>query len=777
MQKLASILVLASCLFAAAAGLDASKLPPPANGEIDFTRDIKPILDSSCLRCHGPERPRSKFRLANREDAVKGGKDGVDIIPGNSAKSLLIYYVSGLVEDMEMPPPDKGEKLTGKQIGLLRAWIDQGVPWQETLRTNYSTAFASPTVGWTGVNGDNHKFREHYWRHDGLDGGLELFELFYQGDKDTKTLLSGHVLLDDYLVDFKADHNDFGFFHTGVQEYRKYFDDTGGYFPELRPTPLSLNRDLHLDVGKAWAEFGLTLPNWPRMVFGYEYDFKRGEEGTTSWNSTPKGSPNIGPGSKYLDELVHVVKFDLNAEVRDINIEDQFRGEFYKLNSHYTNADARGGSFENVSEGNTYFQGANSFRLEKKVTDWLFTSGGYFFSRLNGDANFSDSIVNFLGTTIASAPRITIERESHLLNLNGLFGPFDGLTISSGVQSEWTRQTGTGTGNLNQINSADPLATLPILFTALASDYDLSSFSETLALRYTKIPFTALFAEARAQQQSIGQSDSDIQPGYVYAENPTYASQLTDLRFGFNTSPWRQITWSGHYRRYEDDSWYEKRTIQEPIGGYPGFIKSRDLLTDEFETKVAIQPARWLKTALTYRYLITDYSSVTGPSLNQSSLAQLTPGGGLLAGRDRAHVYGISTTITPTQRLFLDGTFLYQPTSTTTADNQSVYINNYRGDVYTAIGTASYILSTNTDIFSSYTFSKADYGQPLNTVALPLGIQYEQYAVRLGVNHKFGANVSAKLQYAFFHYNEPSSGGVNDYNAQSIFATLTLKLQ
>src|SRR5262249_51638927 len=152
--------------------------------------------------------------------------------------------------------------------------------------------------------------------------------------------------------------------------------------------------------------------------------------------------------------------------------------------------------------------GANSLRLEKKFTDWLFSSGGYFFSKLNGDASFSDTIVNVLGTTIASAPHITLERESHLLNLNGVFGSFDGLTISSGVQSEWTRQTGFGTGNLNQINSANPLATLPVLFTTLASDYDLSSFSETISLRYTKIPFTALFADARAQQQSIGQSDS-----------------------------------------------------------------------------------------------------------------------------------------------------------------------------------------------------------------------------------------------------------------------------
>lgn len=775
MLRYASIFLFASCL-AATAALDATKLPPPANVEVDFTRDIKPILDSSCIRCHGPERPRSKFRLDNREDAMKGGKDGVDIIPHHSEKSLLIYYVAGLVEDMEMPPLDKGEKLTPKQVGLLRTWIDQGAEWDAGAPTNYSTVTISPTIGWTSVNGDQRKFREYYWQPDGLNGGAENFEMFYQADKNTKSSVAGHALRNDYYVNYQLDRNDLGFFHTGVQEYRKYFDDTTSSFPPLVTKPLSLDQDLHLDIGKIWADLGVTLPNWPRMVFGYEYDFKRGDESTTSWNSTPRGSPNLGPGSKYLNETVHIAKFDLDAEVAGISIEDRFRGEFYALNSRYTNADARGGGFEQVSTANHYFEGENSLRLERKVNDWLFGSGGYFFSRLEGDGNFSDAVFNVLGNSIVSAPQITLERESHLLNLNGLFGPFDGLTISTGAQSEWTRQSGAGKGNLNQINSANPLVPLPILFTTLASDYDLNSISENIALRYTKIPFTALFAEARAQQQSIGQSDYDIQPGYVFSENPDYANQASDLRFGFNTSPWQQVTWSAHYRRQEDDSWYEKRTVELPIGGYPGFIKSRSIVSDEVETKLALHPATWIKTTLSYKYLITDYNSVTPSALDPNSLAVVSTGGPLLAGRDQAHVYGISTTLTPIRRLFLDTTFQYQPTSTTTADNNSKYVQNYHGDIYSLIASASYVLNTNNDLFTSYSFSKANYSQPFNGNALPLGTEYEQHGLRAGLNHKFNANISGKLQYAFYTYSEPSSVGVNDYTAHSIFATLTMKL-
>src|ERR1035441_6745768 len=115
-----------------AAEIDESKLPPPAPVQIDFSRDIKPILTNNCYKCHSGEKPKSHYLLTSREAALKGGNEGVDIIPGQSAKSPLIHYVSQLVADMEMPPEGKGTPLTTEQIGLLRAWIDQGVAWEQT---------------------------------------------------------------------------------------------------------------------------------------------------------------------------------------------------------------------------------------------------------------------------------------------------------------------------------------------------------------------------------------------------------------------------------------------------------------------------------------------------------------------------------------------------------------------------------------------------------------------------------------------------------------------
>jgi hypothetical protein len=110
---------------------DISKLPPAAKkADLTYDKDIKPLLEKACIKCHGAEKPKSKYRVDSREAMIKGGEsEEAAIIPGKSEKSPLIHYVADLVEDMEMPPTEKRDKypkLTTEQIGILRAWIDQG---------------------------------------------------------------------------------------------------------------------------------------------------------------------------------------------------------------------------------------------------------------------------------------------------------------------------------------------------------------------------------------------------------------------------------------------------------------------------------------------------------------------------------------------------------------------------------------------------------------------------------------------------------------------------
>jgi mono/diheme cytochrome c family protein len=106
-------------------------LPPAANRTVDYARDVQPIFAAACYRCHGDKKQRSGFRLDLKAAALKGGDNGKAILPGDSTASPLIRYVAGL-EDTVMPP--SGPRLTAEQIGLLRAWIDQGAAWPEDAK-------------------------------------------------------------------------------------------------------------------------------------------------------------------------------------------------------------------------------------------------------------------------------------------------------------------------------------------------------------------------------------------------------------------------------------------------------------------------------------------------------------------------------------------------------------------------------------------------------------------------------------------------------------------
>jgi len=107
------------------------QLPAPATHKIDFKNEIKPIFESSCTRCHGRGRAKGGLQLDTRETLLKGGDSGPAIVPGKSQESYLIALVAGVDPDSVMPK--KGTKLTAAQVGVLRAWVDQGAAWDADI--------------------------------------------------------------------------------------------------------------------------------------------------------------------------------------------------------------------------------------------------------------------------------------------------------------------------------------------------------------------------------------------------------------------------------------------------------------------------------------------------------------------------------------------------------------------------------------------------------------------------------------------------------------------
>ncbi len=98
--------------------------------EVDFVRDVRPILQQHCYECHGEEKQKSGLRLDVKSEAFKGGDGwGVSIVAGHADESPLIELVTSEDDDQRMPP-DR-ERLSASEIATLNKWIDSGAVWPD----------------------------------------------------------------------------------------------------------------------------------------------------------------------------------------------------------------------------------------------------------------------------------------------------------------------------------------------------------------------------------------------------------------------------------------------------------------------------------------------------------------------------------------------------------------------------------------------------------------------------------------------------------------------
>jgi len=762
------------------------QLAPAAQRQIDFAKDVKPIF-ARCLQCHGPEKPKSGFRLDSREAALAGGENGKAIIPGDSTNSILIQVVAGIHDTIErMPPKDKGDPLTTNEIAILRAWIDQGAKWEEAGTGALARkASAAPAWRWIGVSGDEQKFREHFWMHEGLHAGLDSFLMEDRLSPDARIRVEGRYwpVDEDLRVALRYERTDVGFIAAGVDQFKKYYDDSGGFFGAFTPAVFELDRELSMRNGKAWIDFGLTLPDWPKVAVGYEYQYREGTKSTLQWGTArtttlpqlPDVSVqrNIYPAFKDVDESVQIVKLDLNHEFAGVYAEDNFRAEFYDLKTRRQNAisitqGVPGPTSSTImDEGHSQFQAVNALRVEKEIRPWWFVSGGYLYSKADADATFRQSTVHATGLPIAGdfwrSRAIVMEQNSVLLNGNTQLGPWEGLTLNAGIQSEYQRQEGVGRVSLDTGNPATFLLLQPA---TLSANFDKNTLRESAELRFSGIPYTTLFTSARLEQEALGNYEDRVGTGINFVRDTDSETFGNDWRIGLYSSPFRTISVGAHYRQRDRNTEYDDRRDTTP--GYPAFIRERGVNSDEVEAKLTWRPLSWLKTTLTYQWVDTDFDSKT------DAITNATPGGALRAGSFNADVYGLNLMLTPFSRWYFSGTFNYYDSRAVSADNGLAAIAPYRGDIYSLLASATYTLGTNTDLTASYNFSTADYSQDNSAAGLPLGINYDWHTVQAGVGRRF-RHAAVNLQYAFYRYAEPTSGGFNDYTAHAVFATMTLR--
>ncbi len=696
-----------------------------------------------------------------------------------------------LVPDLEMPPEGKGEPLTPEQVGVLRAWIDQGAPFPEEpaeARLKRSLR-ATSAFAWVAVDGNAAAFRQHQWRPDGVAGGFEHVEWQEPVGRDGRFTAETRLLFgaEDYEVKLSYNQRDVGFLRGGYAQARRWFADTGGYHPALGPSAFRLGRDLHLDLGRAWFEAGLTRPHLPRLTLGYEHEFRDGERATLQWGPVIAPatfeSRAIFPAAKHVEEQVHRITFNLRHTLAGVDLENDFRGTWTDLRTRRDNVDhltlgsILPDSVTRLQERFRSFEGANALRLEKPVRDWLLLSGGYLYSNLDGEAGFRSetflpadpALGPFVG---AQALEIVLRREAHVFNANARVGPWQALTLAGGVQGDWSRQEGFGRASLFGFP------------TALDANLDRFALTEHLGLRYTGLPFTVLQAEARLQQEEYGQYERQaVDDGFGdaadFLRDTDARARLWDVRAGATVSPWPRWSFEAGYRHRLSETDFlpgrDEDLSDLPGNGYPAFLRARDLATDEVQTRLVWRATPWLKASLKYQHMDSRYDTETGPATEPFTGVAL-PDGRLRAGHHRAHVFSLNTTLTPHRRWLCHTTLSLSDAETTTGLPTPAVVP-YAGQIYTVLSSLTFVLDARTELTSSYAFTKADYAQTHFAEGLPLGLVFERHNLLVGVRRQFRPGLSASLQYGLFRHEEPGLGGATDYTAHGVFAWISRRFE
>jgi hypothetical protein len=103
-----------------------------AADEVDFKKDIAPVLEASCVKCHNAEKKKGKLDMSTKDSFMKGGEDGKIVEAGKADASKMIKSLLLPADDDDaMPPKDKAPRPTAAQIEALKKWINAGAKWPD----------------------------------------------------------------------------------------------------------------------------------------------------------------------------------------------------------------------------------------------------------------------------------------------------------------------------------------------------------------------------------------------------------------------------------------------------------------------------------------------------------------------------------------------------------------------------------------------------------------------------------------------------------------------
>lgn len=670
-----------------------------------------------------------------------------------------------------------------------------------TTKTSAADLEASPTdynnwltlgIGNSFVtDGDKAQFEHQEHTTAGPYGGVQDFHLQEFVGKQGLFTADGHAMAgnDDYSVRLKLSDPNMGYVSGGFTQFRTWYDGNGGFFPQNDQSFSLYDNDLHIDRGSIWVEAGLTLPDKPSFTLRFEHDYRQGEMDSTSWGDNDTGTGGAPPDRKIvptfqdIDETRDIVTADIKDKLGNTDAGLGVRYEIDhsddSLNINFDPASPTANRYvtqENDEQDDIFnAHGSTVTRFNNMLT---FSVGGEFTtidtdlsgSRIYGPsygAPFSTTYPNSQahdeGFTDLTGGGNTKE---YVANMNLMITPITNLVFVPALRVEY--EGGDLSDNANNNNVAvtgGPVTSTP---TAAANNNWYLDVAESLEARYSGFRNWSLYASGEWSEDSGNTIWNETTAVITPILNQDWSMLGQKYTVGANWYPLYRLNFSAQYYHQIHDYDYNNNLTAMPTT-YPGYLQNEGFTVDDMNIRATWRIFNTLSSVTRYDF---QYSTVDTTSI---------PDGGTQAGEVQSanitsHIISENISWTPLSRLYMQvgGSYVLNNLDTPVASSPGInnLVLNSDSDYWTVDATVGYALNEKTDLQLQYSYYRADDYVNNSASSQPYGAGDEQHSVTATITRRISKALQVSLKYGFFSNRDETSGGLDNYDAQLVYASM-----
>jgi hypothetical protein len=655
------------------------------------------------------------------------------------------------------------------------------------------------SVGGSIVDGNKAAFQHRVGRPaDNAFGGVEDFHYEHFLTNKWIVEVDGRGLFDyhDYGVQLDLTREDRGFLRGGYSEFRTFYNGSGGFLPGVNLWLPLADNELFVDRGKAWVEGGLTLPGWPEFRVKYSHDFRDGRKDSTIWGRVNSlyGARGIGASFYDLDEKRDTIEGEVTHKIGKTDLGLKLVYEWTDRNDSLNFQDFPGtpNSYVTQQEGVE----SDLFNVHAWSSTWFnkttVLSSGYGYTHLDTDLTgsriYGDQFDPVYDPAVLRGPGFINLSGSSLLNqqvanLSFMFSPAKNWVIVPAVKFEYQDVDGASlfqpfnpgvvSGmNLGGVIIPDPNATG--LVTTDSSRHQ-TTVAPGLEVRYTGVTNWLFYVRGdwETDDGELREESHPVDSNVLFAPADTDFSRDTDYQgllqkysIGASWYPLRKLSLAAQFYYQERSRDYDNVEDSTPndassFNRYPAYLVDNDSSTYDVNIRLTGRPLPSLTSVTRYDYQ-TSTVETRADLLSTVESADLN-----------THIISQSLTWSPLNRLYFQGSFNYVLDDLTTPVSDSAsppgLVQKSQNDYwFTTLG-AGFALGQKTDLTADYSYYRADNYDPDNyQVSVPYGASAREYVVSVGLVQRINPNLRCSLRYVYFHSEDETSGGNNNFDAHVI---------